>query len=260
MNRTRDRGFALLIVLWSLVLLGLLISELAASGRSAVRLAANLRAGAAASAQADGAIYEAIYHSLSQGGEHWAADGVAHQLAGGTVRVESLGGRINPNLASTPLLAGLMLACGAQPDAAQQLANAIIAWRAPALTKQAAAALHESYQRAGMAYAPPGKPFADLSELADVLGMSPPLLRCALPEMSLYQSGDPDAAQADALVRRALTLSGQGNVAGYSGSFPVAAITAETKSGVRRYAIVSLQGADAPVPFKLLAMGDGAGP
>jgi general secretion pathway protein K len=259
-SKVRDRGFALLIVLWSLVLIGLLIAQLAASGRSAVRLAANLRAGATASAQADGAIYEAIYHSLSLGGDHWPADGSTHLLAGVTVRVESLAGKVNPNLASTAMLAGLMQACGAQPNAAMQLADAIIAWRSEAPTKQAAAALQETYQRAGMAYAPPAQPFADLSELADVLGMSPPLLACALPEMSLYQSGDPIPSQADATVRRALTLSGQSNVSGYSGSFPVVAIAVETASGVRRYAIVSLQGADAPVPFKLLAMADGAVP
>lgn len=260
MSKVRDRGFALLIVLWSLVLIGLLIAQLAASGRSAVRLTANLRAGAAASAQADGAIYEAIYHSLSLGGDHWPADGAPHALGGVSVRVKSLAGKVNPNLASTALLAGLMQACGAQPSAAQQLAEAIIAWRSDAPTKQAAAALRADYQRAGMAYAPPGQTFADISEVADVLGMSQPLLACALPEMSLYQSGDPIPAQADATVRRAFTLSGQGNVSGYSGSFPVVAITAETASGVRRYAIVSLQGADAPVPFKLLAMGDGAVP
>lgn len=260
MSKVRERGFALLIVLWSLVLIGLLIAQLTASGRSAVRLAANLRTGAAASAQADGAIYEAIYHSLSQGGDHWAADGAPHVLGGVSVRVESLAGRVNPNLASTALLAGLMQACGAQPDAAKQLADAIIAWRSQAPTKQAASALREAYERAAMAYAPPARPFADISELADVLGMSPPLLTCALPEISLYQSGDPAPAQADALVKHALTLSGQSSVTGYGGSFPVIAIAAETAAGVRRHAIVSLQGADASVPFKLLAMGDGAAP
>lgn len=260
MSTVHERGFALLIVLWSLVLIGLLIAQLTASGRSAVRLAANLRAGAAASAQADGAIYEAIYHSLSQGGDHWAADDALHALAGVSVQVESLAGKVNPNLASTPLLAGLMQACGAQPDAAKQLADAIIVWRSEAPTKQAATALREVYQRAGMTYAPPAQPFADISELGDVLGISPLLLACALPEMSLYQSGDPAPAQADAIVKRALTLSGQGSVAGYSGSFPVVAIAAETTAGVRRHAIVSLQGADAPVPFKLLAMAYGAAP
>ena len=48
------RGFALLLVLWTLVLVSLIVSQLLASGRSAVRIATNLRAASVAEAAAVG--------------------------------------------------------------------------------------------------------------------------------------------------------------------------------------------------------------
>lgn len=261
-----ERGFALLIVLWSLVLIGLLITQVLATGRTATVLAYNLRAAAVARAGADGAINEAAFHVLSYGPDHWAPDGTPHLLVYGglsiDVRVQSLGGKINPNLASTGLLAGLFQAAGAAPGQAAQLANAIIAWRSPAVSKHDTQALLAAYRRAGMRYGPPGKGFADLSELADVIGMPPHLLAAALPHMSLYQSGDPDPALADAQVRRALALAGQAGASGnaYDGTSPVVCIEADAEGPgdltVHRRAIVSLPGADAAVPFRFLSFTD----
>jgi general secretion pathway protein K len=259
-----ERGFALLIVLWSLVLIGLLITQVLATGRTATMLAYNLRAAAAARAGADGAINEAMFHVLSYGPNHWAPDGTPHVLDDAgltiTVRVASLGGKINPNLASTGLLAGLFQAVGAAPGQAAQLANAIIAWRSPAASKHDTQALLAAYRRAGLRYGPPGHAFSDLSELRDVIGMQPALLAAALPHMSLYQSGDPNPALADAQVRRALVLAGQGGAAGnvYDGTSPVVSIDAEAEGpdhlSVHRRAIVSLPGADAAVPFQFLSL------
>jgi general secretion pathway protein K len=262
--KRRERGFALLIVLWSLVLIGLMITQVLGSGRTAAKIAANMRDAAQARASADGAIEEAIYHVLTPGGAHWRADGRVHDLSGDgvklTVQINSLAGKINPNQASTILLAGLMRVCGTPSGEAAALANAIISWRSGPSSPAAGADELAAYRRAGMAYAPPGHPFADLSELADVLGMNPSLLACALPQMSLYASGQPDPAQASALVRRALILSGQTQTGdtGYSGNAPsveiIAQVAAPGRATASRRAIVSLAGADAPVPFQLLSL------
>ncbi len=269
MKPGRDRGFALLVVLWSLVLITLLTTQILASGRTALTLAANLRDAAEARASDDGAINEAIFHLLSNGANHWPADGSPHVLGSGdvtlTVRINGLAGKINPNLASTALLAGLFQAVGGAPSQANQLANAIIAWRSPAISKSATQALLANYRRANLPYGPPGQPFADLSELADVIGMPPSLLAKALPYMSLYQSGDPDPALADPVVRKALTLSGQAgtNSNAYAGNFPVVSIDAQVagpgKLAVGRNAIVSLAGADAAAPFQVLSLSDDGG-
>ena len=146
-----------------------------------------------------------------------------------SVRVQNLADKINPNLASTGLLAGLFQAVGAAPGQAQQLANAIIAWRSPAVSKHDTQALLAAYRHAGLRYGPPGRPFADLGDIADVIGMPPALLAAALPHMSLYQSGDPDPALADPIVRRALAISGQAgaNSNFFESTAQVVSITAE---------------------------------
>ena len=266
-GRGRDRGFALLVVLWSLVLITLVTTQIIASGRTALALATNMRDAAAARACADGAIDETVFHLIATGPMHWSAGGAPHVLdrCGMKVmlRVSSLAGLINPNLASTALLAGLFQALGAAPGQAQQSALAIIAWRSPADSKDDGKALLTAYQRAGLAYGPLSKPFSDISELADVIGMPPALLAKAMPHMSLFQSGDPDPAIADPVVRRALALSGQpgtnSNV--YEGTSPVVAVSALAEGSgqiaVRRDAIVSVTGSTGPAPFQLLSLSNG---
>lgn len=260
---SRDRGFALLVVLWSLVIIALLITQIVASGRNAVRLAGNIRDAAMAQACADGAIDEALLHVISTGADHWAPDDSAHTLscqgAAISVTAESLASKINPNFASTGLLAGLFQALGESPDDAAQLANNVIAWRTPQLTPSDKQAQLAAYQRANAAYAPPGKNFADLSDLGNVLGMKPALLRAALPYLSLYAAGDPDPSLASPVVRRALELAGQGgtNSGSYSGTAPTLFITGKLQSGLKRQAIISLQPAGAADPFSVLARSGG---
>jgi len=263
----RDRGFALLVVLWSLVLITLVTTQIMASGRTALALATNMRDAAAAKSCADGAINETVFHLLATGPAQWTAGGAPHVLdrcgMKVAVRVRSLAGLINPNLASTALLAGLFQAVGAPSAQAQQLASAIVAWRSPAASKADAKALLAAYQQAGLAYAPTPQQFSDMSELADVIGMPPALLAKAMPYMSLFQSGDPDPAVAGPVVRQALTLSGQAgtNSNVYEGTAPVVAISALAEGpgqiAVRRDAILSIAGADGPAPFQLLSLRTG---
>lgn len=259
-----ENGFALLIVLWSMVLIGFLTTQILASGRTALLLARNACAAAAARADADGAISETLFHVLSYGPGQWPANGTLHLLREGNVtisaRVQSLAGKINPNLASTGLLAGLFQADGAAPGQARQLADAIIAWRSPAVSRQQTQAALAAYQRAGLPYGPPGHGFADLHELAGVIGMPHALLAAALPDLSLYQPGDPDPTLADPQVRRALALAGQAgsNSREYEGTFPVVSIEAEVAGPghliLSRTAIVSIPGADGPEPFRFLSI------
>jgi len=58
---TREDGFALLIVLWALGLLALLVSSLAAAGRSDLSFAGNTRDSAIVEAAADGAVQQAMF-------------------------------------------------------------------------------------------------------------------------------------------------------------------------------------------------------
>src|ERR1700687_3626912 len=124
----RDRGFALIIVLWAFVLIALIVGHLTTAGRTELRIAGNLAANAAAQAAADGAIYQAIFNLLNpRPDRRWALDGGAHQLRIGdsvvTVTIEDEAGRINPNLASVALLEGLLRAAGDNTETAGDLAG-----------------------------------------------------------------------------------------------------------------------------------------
>ena len=74
----RQRGFALLIVLWTLALLALLGTQLLAAARSDTQLARNLVDSAALEAATDGAVQQAMFGMLEPPPRRWIADGSMH--------------------------------------------------------------------------------------------------------------------------------------------------------------------------------------
>ena len=58
----RSGGFALIIVLWTLVLIAFIFAQLTASGRTEIRIAGNLVANAQAEAALDGAVFQTIFN------------------------------------------------------------------------------------------------------------------------------------------------------------------------------------------------------
>jgi general secretion pathway protein K len=244
--------------------LAFLMTQILAGGRAAIGLADDLRAGAQARAADDGAIHAAIFHALAAGGGHWAADAAPHALVIGavtvTVRIETLSGRVNPNIASGALLTGLLRAVGEPDGEAARVARNILDWRSPAPSLRAAAALLDSYRVARRPYGPPAVQFADLHQLADVMGVTPALLARLMPEMSLYQPGDPDPRAADGIVRRAIAYAGTVNPTGtgFEGA-PAVRISACAAGAAPlcRHASVSLSGFTAQPAFRIDALADG---
>ncbi len=207
MRRTRgDSGFALLIVLWTLVPMALLFVMLAAAARSDARLTANLRSAAELEAVADGAIYATLFDLLQRGGASRDSSPTAARLSGADVAVEvnSQSGLVNPNIVSPDLLAALLVRLGTEPGQAARVASAIAEWRTPGRKAGRSGAKAAQYRAAGLNYGPPGAPFESLGELGDVLGMTTALLTRLAPHLTLYSDSDPDPALADPLVRAAL--------------------------------------------------------
>jgi len=203
----REHGFALLIVLWSVVLLALLATQITAAGRTETQLVTNLRAAAEAEAAADGAVQAAAFHLLDPAAP-WAANGQEHVLRVGNaitaVRVYNEGGKINPNLADPVLMQALLRECGVDQRAAERLAAAIADWRTPAQARQPDGVRAAPYRAAGLDYGPPGTAFVDLDELGLVLGMTPTLLSKLRPYLSVYTDTAPDPAAASVQVRQAM--------------------------------------------------------
>jgi general secretion pathway protein K len=203
--RGRDDGFALIIVLWTLVLIAFIVAHITATGRTELRIAQNLVANAVAEAAADGAISEAIFNlSDPQPDRRWPIDGKARDVTLGncrvSVRLEDEATWINPNLATPPLLEALLRATGSDADSARRLAIAIGEWVGTAVDPRAQNALLAEYRAAGLDYGPPSEPLETLDELGRVLGMTPIILAAIRPHLTLFGPPQPNLASSDPVV------------------------------------------------------------
>src|SRR5260370_18521673 len=136
-GRQKGDGFALIIVLWTLVLISFLCAKITGRGSTEIRTASNLVANGVASAAADGAIYEAIFNlSDPRPEERWPVDGMAREIIIGdsrvNLRLEDEAWRINPNLASPALLEALLRVTGSAAALARSLAGRTSEWGASA--------------------------------------------------------------------------------------------------------------------------------
>ena len=257
----RERGFALLVVLWALVLISLLVLRLTAAGSGEARLGANLRTSAVAEADADGAFAEACTRLMARDGG-WSLAGGHHELtvAGGraAVSVTNEAGKVDINNASQTLLASLLEGFGESADGASALAQSIAAWRTPMGPSQAATVL-APYRRAGLPYGPPGEAFQSVDELALVQGMTPALLDRLRPHVTVFGLGDPVLALADPVVRRAAAASGEvetgaGAPADLDSDDVVSLVVTIHADGAvfTRRGIVQLEPGVAPAPYRVL--------
>ena len=263
----RNRGFALLIVLWTLVLVAFLVLHMTASGRTEIRIADNLVANAVAAAAADGAIAEAIFNlSDPRPEQRWPLDGPPRIFAVGecrvVVRLEDEASRINPNLAAPELMAALLQVLGSDPNAAQHIAAAIADWVGSSGTPQTADALQAEYRAAGLDYGPPGAPLETMDELGRVLGVTPTLYAALKPHLTLYGPAEPKPG-IDPIVTAAL-----GQLPQLGGSAPppaptpqdtltvriIAAAVGPGNAHVTRAAVVQI-GSSLPQGYAVLAWG-----
>ena len=208
----RNGGFALIIVLWTLVLIGFIVAHLTASGRTEIRIAGNLVANSASQAAADGAIFDAIFNlSDPEPEQRWPADGTPRQVAIGNIRVilrvEDEASWINPSTASPVLLEALLRVTGSDPDTARRIATAISEWVGSATAPRPQEALVADYRAAGLDYGPPSAPIETIGELGRVLGMTPALLTAIRPHLTLFGPAEPNPATTDPVVAAALALT-----------------------------------------------------
>lgn len=108
--------------------------------------------------------------------------------SGVTVDYQSEGSRIDLNVASKEMFAGLFRTLGAQNEDADYYADRIIGWRKKGEGENAEAT---AYRVAGISYAPRQAPFQSAAELWLVLGIPPVLKERALPFVTVY-SGQTD--------------------------------------------------------------------
>jgi general secretion pathway protein K len=204
----RDAGYALLIVLWTMVLLALLAAQVTGAGRAESHTAAALRQSAALEAAADGAIYETIWHMLDGGGPMWPMGDGAYDLAepGAPVHVDVFDerGKMDVNQVPPGLLAALFSVLGADPATAQVVANNIGDWRSQSAPGDAEQSVPPEYRMDGRTWGPPGQEIERLDELLLVRGMTPQLYAASLPYLTLALEQGPWLQYASPIVLAAI--------------------------------------------------------
>jgi general secretion pathway protein K len=210
----RSGGFALIIVLWTLVLIAFIAAHLVSTGRVETRIAANLMANAAAEAAAEGAVNQVMFALFDPRPEtSWPTDGAVREVAVGDcrarVQVRDEAARINPNIAAPELMAALLQVAGADEDTARRLSEAIRDWVGTSQKPEQADAAVDEYRAAGLDYGPPAEPFETLEELLRVIGMTPSLYAAIRPHLSLFAPAEPALWQADPAVVAAAAAIGQ---------------------------------------------------
>jgi general secretion pathway protein K len=206
-------GFALIAVLWLLLILGVIGGMLLRGADSERELAATEMALTDARLLADAGINRAIMSlANAQDPLKWRLDGtrqVVHLLDHDIeISVESEAAKIDLNLAPHDLLAGLFRTQGVAPGDAGEIADRIVAWRSPLVLGEPDQAA-DAYRDTGRSYVPAHSPFRSVDELRLVLGMTDALQGAVSPAVTVYsRSAAVDRQVAGDLVLRALAEAG----------------------------------------------------
>lgn len=211
-GRAHQRGVALLLVLWLVVLLTALVGAFALSARiEHLQGQVQHRDVVGLQAARAGLEYAAARLVDPDPAQRWLPDGQPYdwQFDQATVQVRIVDetGKVDLNAADASLLEGLFTALGAA-DQAQALAGAILDWRDPDdLGQIAGGAETPQYLAAGLPYGAKDAPFDSVSELELVLGMTPALYARVLPHVTVYSAMPvPDVRYADGPVLQAMGL------------------------------------------------------
>jgi len=179
-GRDRQRGIALILVLWLTILLTVIGGSFAYGMRNEALAARNTLSLAQARAFADGAIYRTVFELMRPRGlaDVWSADGTVHAWDenGSHFAVSALdeSGKIDLNLATDGLLKGLLQTAGElDADTAAKLIDVIGDWKDADDLRRPNGAEAPDYQAAGLTYKPANAPFEAVAELQRVLGMTP---------------------------------------------------------------------------------------
>ena len=187
----RQKGMALVLVLWVLSLLTIMAGSFALSMRRESSIIGGVKNNAQALAIAESGIAMAEMMLLNPDpSKGWHADGSIYEItaANAKVRVRLLSekGKIDINKAGEGLLKSLMASAPVDSDQQDKLVNAIIDWRDEDDLVHLEGAEKTEYKDAGLNYQPRNKPFQSIEELQMVLGMGKAVLNWIEPLVTVY--------------------------------------------------------------------------
>src|SRR5258706_4485039 len=190
--KRRERGVALVLVMWVAILLTVIASSFIYEARTDMLVVRNSVSMARAEAATGAAVHRAIFelYRADNAPDAWRRDGAVREWTyeGIPIRIElrDESGKIDVNTAADPLLRGLLLSVGLTEDDAAKLLDAILDWRDPDTLKRANGAEEPEYRAAGLTYRPANAPFQAIEELQLVLGMRPHIYRRIAPLVTVF--------------------------------------------------------------------------
>jgi general secretion pathway protein K len=187
----RQKGMALVLVLWVLSLLTIMAGSFALSMRRESAIIGAVKNNAQALAIAESGIAMAEMMLLNPDPtKSWRADGNIYEItaADAKVRVRLLSekGKIDINKASEGLLKSLLASSPVDSDQQEKLVNAIIDWRDEDDLVHLEGAEKSEYKDAGLNYQPGNKSFQSIEELQMVLGMDKAVFNWIEPLITIY--------------------------------------------------------------------------
>lgn len=190
----RERGIALIVVLWMLVLLTVIIGTFAVLARTESLQARFLFDTTDARYAAEAGLHRAVVELRNPDLEtRWVADGrpYAFEFGGAEVevRITDETGLIDINAAAQAqpeLLINLFVSVGVDERTAELLTEAIQDWVDPDDLARPLGAEIAEYEQAGYPYGPANAPFESVDELQQLVGMSWELFRAVEASLTIH--------------------------------------------------------------------------
>ena len=235
--RRRERGFALVAVIWTLGLITLLGMAVIVGARYRTKTSSNYASVAAAEMAAESAVNLAIATALTAATDQAVNFPLRCRLPGGeraTITVEEETGKIDLNTASVAALTRLFIALTGDQSKGTRIAAEIVEFRKPKMQATPAAGPAEAR-------------FKTVMQLDQIDGVSPRLFRAALRHVTV-RSGrpEPDIEAASPALLRLLNVppkASPGRGLPVGGSMTVRAdISAADGTRFIREALISLEG------------------
>lgn len=187
----RQRGMALIIVLWIIVLLGIMAAGHSKNVHTEVQLAARQVETARARGLAEAAVNHVILEMLGKRlAEPLLTNGTPFPLAVRddvvTVAVRNTSGLVDLNAAAADLLDGTFKACGIEMTDRAALVDAVLDWRDGDNLTHLNGLEDGDYAAMGVPWASRDGEFSSVEELRYLPGISQPLFECMAPLVTVH--------------------------------------------------------------------------
>jgi general secretion pathway protein K len=198
----RQRGVALILVMWVIALISVLLGSFALMARTEKIESRHMFDTTAARYDAIAGFEIALFQLQNPDPQQrWVADGRPYEFPyeGAMVHVEATNesGKIDLNVAQSPTLIALFEYAGLDMNSATAMSDIIQDWRDADNDVRPQGAEAPQYAAAGLDYGPTNMPFQTVSEVQQVLGMSYELYKRIEPALTVYSgSATPNPAYA----------------------------------------------------------------